>query len=368
MPNYSGNDRHKNSEYGDSYNYNKKSNFENISSNSKKYKKKKKGRTITNVFIIILSIIFALAGSMMIYTYNTLDSMNFESIDDPSTTNKSTEGLLNDSMVLNVLLFGSDSRTDSAENGRSDSIMMISIDNRHKKVKMTSFLRDTWVSIPGYGKSKLNHAFAYGGPKLAVETIEKNFGVDVDRYMVVDFQSFIYIVDSLGGIDMNLTADEVNFINYAVDVEDYGNAQPLRGAGVHHLNGVQALAHSRNRDSAMSDFDRTTRQRDVVNTIINEMKGASIPQLTSVVSKIGPMITTNLKKNEITTLLSNSLTYLNYATEERSAPKREECNDDFLDGMSVLTVKNWTNLRNSIATYIYEETFTGAASSSSSSR
>lgn len=132
-------------DYGDSYNYNRKNNFEDISSHSGRGKRrKKKSKTVSNIFIVFLSILLALGGSLMLFAYNTLDSMNFENIDEP-TSSKSTEGLLNDSMVLNVLMFGSDSRTDSAEDGRSDSIMLVSIDNRHKKLKLTSFLRDTWV-------------------------------------------------------------------------------------------------------------------------------------------------------------------------------------------------------------------------------
>lgn len=355
-------------DYGDSYNYNRKTNFEDISSHSEHGKRrKKKSKTVSNIFIVFLSILLALGGSLMLFAYNTLDSMNFENIDEP-TSSKSTEGLLNDSMVLNVLMFGSDSRTDSAEDGRSDSIMLVSIDNRHKKLKLTSFLRDTWVEIPGYGNNKLNAAYAFGGPKLAVETIEKNFGVDIDRYLVVDFTSFISIVDVLGGIDMELTADEAESINYIIEVEDLGDAPPIYGAGVHHLNGIQALAHSRNRNSALSDFDRTTRQRDVVSTIVSEFKNASIPQLTSIISKIGPMITTNLKKNEITSLLSNSLTYLNYPVTQRGAPERDECYDDYSDsGQAILRAKSWTNLRNAIATYIYEESFAGASKSSQTS-
>lgn len=352
-------------DYGDSYNYNRKTNFEDISSHSKHSKrKKKKGKNVSNIFIVFLSILLALGGVLMLFAYNTLDSMNFETIDEP-TSSKSTEGLLNDSMVLNVLMFGSDSRTDSAGDGRSDSIMLVSIDNRHKKLKLTSFLRDTWVEIPGYGNNKLNAAYAFGGPKLAVETIQKNFGVDIDRYLEIDFSSFISIVDVLGGIDINLTEDETKSINHIIEAEDLGNAPKIYGAGVHHLNGIQALAHSRNRNSPLSDFDRTSRQRDVVSTTVSKFKTASLPQLTSIISKIGPMITTNLKKNEITSILSNSLTYLNYPVIQRSAPERDECYDDYSDGgQAILRPKSWKNLRKAIATYIYEESFSGASNSS----
>ena len=194
-----------------------------------KEKAKANKRLITrNFFLILLSIIMIVVGSGCVYYYNTLDSLNYSqdgSFDgagnyDPSerkvnveydpdfndgTINMSMEegSLLNDPMVLNVMLFGEDKSSDGVS--RSDSMIMLSIDNRHQKLKLTSFMRDMWVYIPEYGYSKLNHAYSYGGAKLSITTIEQNFGIKIDRYAIVDFVSFRKIIDILGGIDLELT-------------------------------------------------------------------------------------------------------------------------------------------------------------------
>ena len=159
------------------------------------------------ISILFFSLIGTLGG-VMIYAYNTLISFNYDDLssDTPSDISSDnsqdySENTINDSMVLNVLLLGTDTRS-SSDNGRSDTIMLASLDLRHKKIKLTSLMRDIWVKIPNHQKDRLNAAYSYGGPKLAIETIQQNFGVAIDRYASVDFESFAKIVDHLGGIDM----------------------------------------------------------------------------------------------------------------------------------------------------------------------
>ncbi len=354
--------KNKNSKnYNDPYIYQKKHmGFEDISSNSKRNKNNKYICRFVSIFVCIMLI---LGGSVMIYMHKTIGSLNYVPIEESGENSLKNNNLLNDTMVLNVLLFGSDSRSDSAEDGRSDSIMMVSIDNRHKKIKLISFLRDTWIDIPGYGFDKLNAAYAIGGAKLAVETIQENFDVNVDRYMVVDFSSFENIIDKLGGIDIELSKSESEGINNIIIRENLGSPLTLDGEGVYHLNGIQALSHARNRDSALADFDRTSRQREVLSAVTEKMKKAPLTQIASVISEIGPMITTNFKKNEITSLIPNVSQYLNYELQQRGAPDRSECYDDVKQGRSVLCVNDWDELKAQIALFIYEETFSGNNSS-----
>ena len=166
--------------------------------------KKKKRIIIRNTILITLAVIMALTGSGFIYYYKTIDSLNYSdtgdfdedenyaagarkenknsniNLGDGSVNMLMEDGkLLNDPMVLNVMLFGADKNDGTSQ--RSDTMIMLSVDNRHKKLKLTSFMRDLWVYIPDYGYSKLNHSYAYGGPKLAIATIEQNFGVNIDR-------------------------------------------------------------------------------------------------------------------------------------------------------------------------------------------
>lgn len=329
-------------------------NFVDISSN-KQVKKlyNKKGRA-KRIISIVLSVIFLISGSGMIYYYSVLNSMNFQSIDndkDNNTNNTETidalEGdgtnlslsdgeLLQDSKVLNVMLFGEDNskKTSSSGFGLSDTMIMMSIDNRHKKLKLTSFQRDTYLYIPGHGYNKLNASYTLGGAKLSVQTIEANYGIKVDRYAVVDFESFKKIIDTLGGIDIELTEDEILYINYQM----YKNGQSSEYTtikdppGVIHIDGQEALWYARDRGLDQNedgneigidgdDWDRTSRQRNLLETVFNSMKSADLTQIISIVSSVGPLVTTNLKKDEITALVSHALTYLSYDVEQYYVPE-----------------------------------------------
>lgn len=325
-----------------------KEGFVDISSNKQVNKiYKKRGRAI-RITSIVLSILLLIGGSGLLYYYSVLNSLKFVDISDNNSTKAtsstlptsdgtfsksqlSNDELLEDSKVLNVMLFGEDNAK-GEKFGRSDSMIMLSIDNRHKKLKMTSFQRDSYVYVDGYGYDKLTNAYAYGGPKLTIQTIESNFGVKVDRYAVVDYASFIDIIDVLGGIDLELTQDEIDYINYQL----YKNKQSdtrttiTDAPGKVHLTGQQALWYARNRglDSseegigiAGDDWDRTSRQRKLLETMFNDMKGADLTQIISIVGKVGPLVTTNLKKDEITALVSHSMTYLTYSVEQYTVPE-----------------------------------------------
>lgn len=371
-------------------NHDSNSNLVDISSGSQIRKVyKKKGRA-KRVLCVILSVILLICGSGLLYYYSILNSMNFKDIvkpnnttsTDPSVSALSGDGtqlslsdgeLLQDSKVLNVMLFGEDNSKGS-EHGRSDTMIMLSIDNRHKKLKLTSFQRDTYVYIPNYGYNKLNASYTYGGATLAIQTIEANFGIKIDRYAVVDFNSFIDIIDTLGGIDLELTQDEINYINYQM----YKNNQADTAytitdePGIVHLTGQQALWHSRNRGLSMGedgntigidgdDWDRTSRQRKLIETVFNDMKSADLGQIISIVGAVGPLITTNLKKDEITALVSHSLTYLKYEVVQYNIPEEGlwRYNDDTPAG-SVIEITDLEAQRIAFATFVYEELVTGA--------
>ena len=356
----------------------------------KKSKKKRQRLIIRNIVLITLAVIMALTGSGFIYYYKTIDSLNYsDSGDFDEDENYDADGrreikkydidinggsvnmsfdegqLLNDPMVLNIMLFGAD--RDDGTSQRSDTIIMLSIDNRHKRLKVTSFMRDLWVYIPEYGYSKLNHSYAYGGPKLAIATIEQNFGVNIDRYAVVDFDSFREIIDILGGIDLELSAEEIDYINWQcwknhqVKTRHEHQDKP----GMVHLNGRQALRYARNRgDEEMgfsgSDFDRTERQRKMIRKLASDMKSASLADIIAIVDKVGPLVTTNLKKNEITTLVANSLTYLSYDLVEHRLPSDGNYDAGWHYGMSTLDIVDMESERKDLAIFVYEELVTDA--------
>lgn len=233
-----------------------------------------------NVLVLFLCLIMGGVGGGLIVLYNTVNAIEYKSIDDNQNTSSSHSSLstgpteldlnsgelLNDPMILNIMLFGEDSRKAGEEHGRSDTMIMLSIDNRHKKLKLTSFMRDTYVTIPGnnsvgepYGENKLNAAYTLGGPQLTIKTIESNFGINIDRYAVVDFKSFRNIIDILGGVDIELTSEEIDYINWQsyinnqVDTRNELADEP----GVVHLNGRQALWYARNRGDEEAGFRAT---------------------------------------------------------------------------------------------------------------
>ena len=371
-----------------------KEGFVDISSNKQVNKiYKKRGRAI-RITSIVLSILLLIGGSGLLYYYSVLNSLKFVDISDNTSTKAtsstlptsdgtfsksqlSNDELLEDSKVLNVMLFGEDNAR-GQEFGRSDSMIMLSIDNRHKKLKMTSFQRDSYVYVDGYGYDKLTNAYAYGGPKLTIQTIESNFGIKVDRYAVVDYASFIDIIDVLGGIDLELTQEEIDYINYQL----YKNKQSdtrttiTDAPGKVHLTGQQALWYARNRglDSseegigiAGDDWDRTSRQRKLLETMFNDMKGADLTQIISIVGKVGPLVTTNLKKDEITALVSHSMTYLTYSVEQYTVPEEGQwyyMNDTPVG--SVIAFSDLETQRKLFAEFVYEELITGNTTSTSS--
>ena len=319
-----------------------------------KRKKRRKKIPILRVFVFTFFLIIGLVGGMMIYAYNTLNSFNYEEIYTDTNNVSSTEefsnvdGLFNDSKVLNVLLIGSDSMS-VGDQGRSDSLLILSLNIRTKKIKITSLMRDTWIEIPGHGKDRLNAAFAYGGPKLTIETIQNNFGILIDRFACVDFEGFSKIIDALGGIDIELTAKECKYIN-----SNSGIKPALKGPGINHLSGVQALHHSRNRDSIGSDYDRTSRQRQVLKAAVEALKNAGVGKVTEMISNLAPLVTTNFKTAEITRLATRCMTYLNYPIEEYRIPADGNVRDETYGQKMVLVINNMQKARADLKKFIYE--------------
>lgn len=337
------NDSNKHQEYVDIY-----------SSERKREKKKSSNISILKIVYFSFFVILGIVGGMMIYAYNTLHSFNYDDLGEGD--NKKTEisydndgdELINDNMILNIMLIGSDSMS-TGDHGRSDSLMVLSLDLRHKKIKVTSLMRDIWVKIPGQGKDRLNAAYAYGGPKLTIETIEKNFGIYIDRYAIVDFEGFSNIIDALGGIDLELSSAECAYIN-----KYSGDKHTLKGSGMKHLTGLQALHYSRDRNSIGSDYDRTTRQRNVIKAIVSKLKTANLAQITELIATVGPMVTTNFKTAEISRLAAKSLSYLNYNLEEFRLPTNDNVRDETYSQKMVLVINDMNKAKADLSNFIYE--------------
>ncbi|MGL5150757.1 MAG: LCP family protein [Clostridium sp.] len=203
--------------------------------------------------------------------------------------------------IRSIALFGVDS-TDGGT-GRSDSIMIATIDPVNKKIKLCSIMRDSYVTIPGRaGKDKLNHAYAFGGPELAIKTINQNFGLNIKDFVSVNFSSLPQIIDSLGGIQLNITSEELKYINGYIDdinVKDKTNSPHITKTGNQRVNGVQALAYSRIRYTAGGDYQRTERHRIVMSALFDKLLSMSPSTYPSVVNKLLPYVQTNLSVGAI---------------------------------------------------------------------
>ncbi len=231
--------------------------------------------------------------------------------------------------VYNILLVGCDP-VDPGDEGRSDTMMLISINNDTKKIIATSFLRDIYVYIPGIDSyQKLNAAYSYGGVDLLKDTLEYNFCIKIDRYVKVDFLAFIKVVDSIGGIDVEVQSDELYWLNQYIHasnlllgVEEHSDYLSYADGTPQHLSGKQVLAYSRFRYVGNGDFTRTERQRYIVNIIFEKIKTISPSELLKLLDEVLPMVTTNVPTNEFISLVAQLPTCGNYEIVSWSIPNK----------------------------------------------
>lgn len=291
-----------------------------------KHKKKKKHRIIKFIvffliasFLLSSAFIFLLASASG-YTRNDIEKNIYVSESD----------LKSNSLVTNILLLGVDGNADSAS--RSDTMILVSVDCLHGKIKLTSFLRDSWVYIPSKERNgKLNSACTYGGPQLVIDTLEYNFGVDIDHYAMVDFEMFTQIIDSLGGVDVEVTEKEAKFINRTT-------RHTVESGEIVHLDGAEALVYCRIR-KLDSDYMRTYRQRKVISALIGQAKSAGIPKLITTLKDVFPLIETDMSPAEITGLAYKGVASIAaFDIEQTRVPIDEHMSPDTINGQWVETL------------------------------
>jgi LCP family protein required for cell wall assembly len=214
--------------------------------------------------------------------------------------------------VINVLLVGLDSKNALQYGGNSDSLILVSLNKKTEKISMCSFFRDSWCYMDISGReryAKINSSYFHGGPTALIDTIERNFKVDIDYYVAVDFSSFRDIIDALGGITVPVQEYEANYIN-----KTNPDFHIEAGEAV-HLTGKQALVFARIRKSDYdSDVSRTRRQRQVITSLIQSAKNASLSQLNNTLDALFAYVKTDLTKSQILSYAAQALTkgWLNY--------------------------------------------------------
>lgn len=243
-------------------------------------------------------------------TVDPLDTTPTINPTDVTWTTDPADPLTNEN-IINILFIGQDARPGEATTQRSDAMILCTLNKATNTLTMSSFMRDMYVQIPGYGDSRINASYAIGGMKLLNECLKVNFGVEVDGNIEVNFTSFMEVIDMMGGIDMELTAAEAEYLNRRGNwqVEDNAGEWTLV-EGVNHLTGSQALAYSRIRDIG-DDFGRTERQRKVLTKLLYMTKDLSMLELNKLLYSAVEMVTTDMSNAQITNLVLQVFPMLN---------------------------------------------------------
>lgn len=260
--------------------------------------KNKKGLKTFGIIVLVLLIILAIiVGGTFAFVHSKLSKMQQVDLNEDDL-NVSAQAEQQLAEYRNIAIFGVDSRDDSYDKGnRSDCIIIASINNKTKEVKLISVYRDTYVQIEGHGLDKITHAYSYGEAPLAIKTLNTNLDLNIKEFATVNFDVVKETVDYIGGISMPITSEEVGHIS--------GITKP----GTYTLTGEQALAYSRIRYASGGDYKRTERMRDVLTAVANKVKTLNISQLNGFVDTILPKVYTNITSADIFSMMPSIASY-----------------------------------------------------------
>ncbi|WBY64299.1 LCP family protein [Thermocaproicibacter melissae] len=291
---------------------------------------KSHSKAVKTVILTIVFLILLLCGigfiyvSMMMSRLNRSDPVNSEALQQyeeqpseaPQWAVKTQQG------VMNILLLGVDENDDGSD-GRSDSMMLISIDSDSKAIRLVSFLRDSYLEIPTIGKKKLNAAYSNGGVALTMQTLENNFRIDVDHYVSINFENFAAVIDKMGGLDVPMSKATCREMNKNIGTHFK--------EGINHLNGAQCLYYARIRHATdefgHDDYGRTSRQRQIIQLMIQKIKGMNLLQSSQILYDYLPYVKTNLNDSEILYLASIGVDLSSYKIESMQIPAPDTFTD-----------------------------------------
>ncbi len=321
-----------------------------------------KGKKITLWIIwIILFIILGVAAGAYIYANSLLNKMEKVEInkEDVGITDEVEEKLTKyDDTITNIALFGIDA--EEGEAGRSDSIMIATIDTHNKKLKLTSIMRDSYVNIDGHGLDKINHAYAFGKAQLAIKTLNENFDLNIEDFVAVNFSSLPKIIGKIGGIELDIDSEELEYINsYIRNVNTINktNSPSIVSAGIQHVDGTQAMAYCRIRYTSGGDYKRTERHREVLSKIFEKILSMSPTTYPSLLNDLLPMVSTNLDGSEVMELGNKILKIGNTTLEQERFPRDGYCEGQMINGVYYLTFDKETTV-NQLHDYIFEDKIT----------
>lgn len=259
--------------------------------------------------------------------------------------------LASEDKIINILLVGADKRESWSQAGRSDSVMIATMDLKHKELKLTSLMRDMYVSIPGHGETRFNAAYSYGGVSLLYQTIAENFGIKLDGYAVVDFAAFKNVINTIGGVEVELTQAEYNYLitAYANKKTSVNKVKP----GKNIMNGTQALAYTRIRQDNQGDFGRTQRQRNVLNAIFKEAKSMSLSELKNLAKEVLPCVVTDVTNEEVFSYLMSVIMMGTTEIQQLRIPVDNGYTQQRINNQAVL-VLDWDMNKEALQNFIFQ--------------
>lgn len=283
-------------------------------SSSRRAKKRKKAKMITFAIEAVVLVVLLL----VLYVLNRTERFSKVVFDDKvvqDSVNELTEETLETmEEYTNIALFGLDTRQAGSlgKGNRSDTIMVASINNKTKDVKIVSIYRDSYLNLANDKYRKCNEAYSIGGPEQAVAMLNMNLDLKIDHYMSVDFLAVSEVVDLLGGIEIDVDEYEIEHLNnYTVETSKVTGKKTtkLKSTGLQTLDGVQATSYCRIRYTKGDDFKRTERQREVLETIAKKAKTMSVSQLDEIIKAVFPMCATNMTVDQLLAIAADGLSY-----------------------------------------------------------
>lgn len=304
---------------------------------------KKRSKVVLWILGVVISILLVTIGGIYSYgnhLFNKIEKIEIDKSDVGIKDEVEEKLSAYSDSVINIALFGIDAEDGGV--GRADSIIIATIDTTHKKLKLISIMRDSYVAIEGHGNDKINHAYAFGGPQLAIKTLNENFDLNIDDFVAVNFTTLPKIIDMLGGVTIDITSEEVSHIP-GIDT-----------AGTYTLTGEQALAYSRIRYASGGDYVRTDRQRTVLSKVFEKVLSINFTQYPSLLSEILPMVQTNLDYSEILNLGNEVLKMGVTTLEQERFPRDGYCEGKMIDKIYYLTFDK-ENTVQQLHDYIFED-------------
>ena len=307
--------------------------------------------TITAILISLFSISYF---NKINLSYNKADS-EINDNNKLKNDNNSSNSKTSNKYIKNILLLGIDSGEDNI--GRSDCIVIATLDTEHNKIKLSSIIRDSYVLIHNKShKDKINHAYAFGGPELTLKTLNDNFNLDLTQFVSVNLTSFPVLIDSIGGITLDINENELKYINkyiHSLNSKNNTSSPDINSSGIQHVDGTQALAYTRIRYTDGGDFERSHRQRIVRETVFEKLKDLPITSYPSLLDNLLPLVSTNLNGSEILSLCMDLISLDNIDILEHQFPENSDAEGKIIDGIYYYVFDEESTIKK-IHKFIYE--------------